>query len=224
MEVADGIGRLREMSYGLTMNRRNFGKFAIGSMGLALLPRALAADPLPAPSQPSTPPSKTALLARARASLDRHHDEFALRDRVALADFSVASHDLRFHIVDLIGGSVSSYLVAHGKGSDPAHSGFLQSFSNEPDSRATSAGAYKTGEIYDGEHGQSMRLLGLDPANNNAEPRAIVIHGAWYVSENQIATWGKIGRSEGCFAVAEHMIPQVLGLIGPGRMLYADKV
>jgi hypothetical protein len=64
----------------------------------------------------------------------------------------------------------------------------------------------------------------LDIANSNAEPRAIVIHGAPYVSENQISTWGKIGRSEGCFAVAEHMLPQVIGLLGSGRMLYSDKV
>ena len=73
-------------------------------------------------------------------------------------------------------------------------------------------------------HGQSMRLLGLDPDNSNAEPRAIVIHGADYVSEDHIATWGKVGRSEGCVAVARHMIPQVLGMLGPNRMLYADKI
>ena len=131
---------------------------------------------------------------------------------------------MRFHIVDLIGGQTSSYLVAHGRGSDPAHSGWLQSFSNVPDSLATSAGTYKTGEIYQGVHGQAMRLIGLDPLNNNAEMRAIVIHGADYVTEEHIAKWGKVGRSEGCLALAPHMLPQVLGLLGPGRMVYADKV
>ncbi len=172
---------------------------------------------------PSAKPDQ-ALLDRARGALDRYHDAFQLRDRVALADFSVASRALRFHIVDLIGGQTSSYLVAHGRGSDPEHTGYLQRFSNDIGSLATSEGVYRTGEIYQGIHGQSMRLVGLEPANNNAEPRAIVIHGADYVSENQIATWGKCGRSEGCFAVAQHMLPQVLGLIGPGRMIYADKL
>ncbi len=69
-----------------------------------------------------------------------------------------------------------------------------------------------------------MRLIGLDPLNNNAEMRAIVIHGADYVTEEHIAKWGKVGRSEGCLALAPHMLPQVLGLLGPGRMVYADKV
>jgi len=69
-----------------------------------------------------------------------------------------------------------------------------------------------------------MRLLGLDAQNSNAESRAIVVHGADYVSEDHVAAWGKCGRSEGCFAVAPHIVPQVLGLLGPGRMLYADKI
>ncbi len=215
------------------MDRRQFTKLALTGMGMALFPETLgrAAVPATATPFPAAPGAASLarkpyapLLERAKAALDRHSASFALRDRVALADFSVASKELRFHIVDLIGGQTSSYLVSHGRGSDPDHSGWLQRFSNVPDSLASSHGAYKTGEIYDGQHGRAMRLAGLDPENNNAEARAIVIHGADYVSENHIATWGKIGRSEGCFAVARHMLPQLLGLLGPGRMLYADKL
>ncbi len=207
------------------MNRRHFTRLALTGLGAGLFRTALptparaAALPASLTGKPYLP-----LLDRARAALDAHHDQFELRDRVALADFNVASRDLRFHIVDLIGGQNYSYLVAHGKGSDPDHTGWLQSFSNEPNSLATSDGAFKTGEIYEGVHGQSMRLLGLEPTNNNAEPRAIVIHGADYVGENHIATWGKCGRSEGCFAVAPHMLPQVLAMLGPGRLLYAAKL
>jgi len=69
-----------------------------------------------------------------------------------------------------------------------------------------------------------MRLAGLDPTNNNADMRAIVIHSAPYVSEDHIAAFGKLGRSEGCFVVAPHLISQVLGLLGPDRMVYAAKV
>ncbi len=205
----------------MLMDRRTFSRLALGGIGLAALPSGVAK----AIARPVTPRlANTDILERAKAALDRHKALVPLRDRVAIADFSVASSGLRFHIVDLISGQVNSYLVAHGRGSDPEHSGWLQRFSNEPNSLATSDGAYLTGQIYEGIHGQSMRLLGLDPANSNAEPRAIVVHGADYVSEDHVAKWGKTGRSEGCFAVARHMIPQVLGMLGPNRMLFADKI
>lgn len=217
------------------MNRRDFTTLALTGVGIAALPRSLArataidASMLPPPLATLTPVApmgteKIALLNRAKAALDRHKAIIPLRDRVAIADFGVASRNLRFHIVDLISGQTNSYLVAHGKGSDPEHSGWLQRFSNEPGSLATSDGAYLTSQIYDGIHGASMRLIGLDADNSNAEPRAIVIHGADYVSEDHIATWGKVGRSEGCFAVARHMVPQVLGMLGPNRLLFAGKL
>jgi hypothetical protein len=221
------------------MDRRSFTKLALSGLAFSFLadsagraaltgvPQPSAPLPPPPTPHPVTPLAKQPyanLLDRAKAALDQHSHMFALRDRVALADFDAPSRELRFHIVDLVGGHSSSYLVAHGRGSDPAHSGWLQTFSNEPNSLASSAGAYKTGEIYEGQHGRAMRLTGLDPQNNNAEMRAIVVHGADYVSEDHIATWGKIGRSEGCFAVARHMLPQLLGLLGPGRMVYANKL
>lgn len=219
------------------MDRRSFTKFALSGLGLAFLPDNMGKAALPAalPSAAFAPRPSPAtltlatrpfapLLDRARAALDRHGAAFALRDRVALADFDAPSREARFHIVDLISGQSSSYLVAHGRGSDPGHSGWLHSFSNVPNSLASSSGAFRTGAIYEGQHGRAMRLIGLDPQNDNAEPRAIVIHGADYVSEAHIANWGKCGRSEGCFALARHMLPQVLGLLGPGRLLYADKI
>lgn len=215
------------------MDRRNFTKFAASGLAFSFLSdsigrAAVPVMPAPVPATPVVQPVAAkpyaSLLERAKTALDRHGDAFTLRDRVAIADFNAPSRDLRFHIVDLIGGQSSSYLVAHGRGSDPAHSGWLHSFSNEPNSLASSSGAFKTGEQYIGQHGRAMRLIGLDPQNNNAEPRAIVVHGADYVGEDHIAAWGKCGRSEGCFAVAPHMLPQLLGLLGSGRLLYADKI
>jgi L,D-transpeptidase catalytic domain len=196
-----------------TIDRRRFVKAGLAGAALAASPAGFAQDRA----------TRDLLLARARTALDRLHDRFALRDRVAIADFTVHSRERRFHIVDLIGGQVFSYLCAHGKGSDPEHSGFLQRFSNEEGSLATSRGAYMTGPMYDGVHGRAMRLIGMETDNSNADPRAIVMHSADYVGENHIATWGKIGRSEGCFVFAPHMLPQVLALLGPGRMLFADK-
>jgi hypothetical protein len=52
--------------------------------------------------------------------------------------------------------------------------------------------------------------------------RAIVVHGAWYVNEQMIGNLGVLGRSQGCFAVAESSLPEIVARLGPGRLLYAD--
>jgi hypothetical protein len=163
------------------------------------------------------------LLRRALDALGRHQDSISYRDFIGVADFSLPSSAPRFHVVNLADGSVQSHLVAHGRGSDPSHTGWLQRFSNEPRSNATSAGAYRTGSLYEGAHGHSMRLEGLDPTNSNAQSRAIVVHGAWYVNEEMIGHSGMLGRSQGCFAVADSSLPEIMAQLGPGRLIYADK-
>jgi hypothetical protein len=162
------------------------------------------------------------LLRRALEALERHHDSISYRDFIGVADFSLPSRAPRFHLVNLADGSVRSHWVAHGRGSDPAHTGWLERFSNEPRSNATSAGAYRTGALYLGAHGCSMRLEGLDPTNSNALSRAIVVHAAWYVDEQVIGHSGMLGRSQGCFAVADSSLPEILARLGPGRLIYAD--
>jgi len=163
------------------------------------------------------------LLRRALDALEQHRDSIGYRDFIGVADFSLPSRAPRFHLVNLAGGGVRSHLVAHGKGSDPAHTGWLERFSNEPRSNATSAGAYRTGSLYVGAHGHSMRLEGLDPTNSNALSRAIVVHGAWYVNEQLIGHSGMLGRSQGCFAVADSSLPEIMGRLGSGRLIYAGK-
>ena len=165
-----------------------------------------------------------ALMRRALAARERHRARLAGGEVMAIADFSRVSSLPRFHIVDLVSGATSTLLVAHGRGSDPAHSGWLRTFSNRPGSAASSAGAYATGDLYTGKHGRSRRLIGLDPENDNAFERAIVIHAAWYVGPNIIRDHGKLGRSEGCFAVSEADLSMVLDRLGPGCMIYADKI
>ena len=162
------------------------------------------------------------LMRRALAALDRH--AIPHRDVIALADFSLPSRSPRFHIVNLGNGDTRSYLVAHGRGSDPGHTGWLHRFSNAPGSYATSSGAYRTDGVYVGKHGRSIRLAGLDRSNDNARARAIVVHGAWYVSPEMARAHGVLGRSEGCFALAAASLPDVLERLGPGRLIYADKV
>jgi hypothetical protein len=164
-----------------------------------------------------------ALRHRALAALDRHGGRIEHRDAIGIADFSLHSRAPRFYLLNLADGTSTSHFVAHGRGSDPTHTGWLERFSNEPRSHATSAGAYLTGALYVGEHGRSMRLEGLDPTNDCAAARAIVVHSAWYVSEEIITHFGMLGRSEGCFAVTNSSLDEIIAKLGPGRLIYADK-
>lgn len=188
---------------------------AFGSMPLvATHPPGLAS---------ATPMVDSHLVDRALKALFRHHRSIWSRDVIAIADFALPSSAPRFFLVDILKGTTTSLLVAHGKGSDPEHSGWLQSFSDAVGSAATSEGAYLTGETYEGIHGPSRRLAGLDPSNAHAEERAIVIHSAWYADPDVAARQGKLGRSDGCFAFGEQDIGLVLARLGRGRLLYAGK-
>lgn len=182
----------------------------------------LAPASLPAASHHGD--SGQGLQARVRAALDRHRARVLMRDRVGIVDFSLPSRQPRFHILDMASGTRQTLLVAHGKGSDPDHSGWLERFSNEPGSEASSAGAYLAGDLYTGKHGRSRRLIGLDQSNSNAESRAIVIHGAWYVSTDMARERGKLGRSQGCLAVGEGDLDLVLSTLGAGSLIYVDKI
>ncbi len=198
------------------MNRRQFlAAGAAVTAGGLLAGRAFADTAL-------RPNGSDALVARAQAALDRHAGLIANRDMVGVADFGRSSSLPRFHLIDMRNGRVDTFLVAHGRGSDPAHTGWLQRFSNLPGSEATSAGAFLTKDIYFGAHGRSRRLAGLDPDNNQAEPRGIVVHGAWYVNRD-LAARGAIGRSEGCFAFEQDQVGQIIDRLGAGRLILATR-
>lgn len=175
----------------------------------------------PSPFDRPTPPL---LVQRAIAALDAHGAHIAHRDLVGLVDFSAPSRSPRFHLVDIAAGKVvASHLVAHGSGSDPANSGWVQRFSNRHGSNASSPGAFVTGQTYYGKHGRSRRLIGLEADNNAALERGIVIHAASYVDEDIARTQGRIGRSQGCFAFSGSDIDTVLARLGEGRLLFASK-
>lgn len=200
----------------MNVSRRTLFAAAGGLTAAALL------NPLPLFAEPAD--INPALLRRALVALQRHGAAIPNRDVIGIADFSLPSRTPRFHLVSVAGGRISSHLVAHGRGSDPAHTGWLQRFSNEAQSHATSAGAYRTDGLYVGAHGRSIRLTGLDGTNNNALSRAIVVHAAWYVSPAMAKTHGVLGRSEGCFALSSASLPEVLQRLGSGHLIYADKV
>ena len=226
----------------MSLNRREVLRWgAVGAAGAILssaagssvLPSVLMppapTSPLPSSPLATQPLAPTApggidpqLFARAKAALDSHG--IRARDYIGIVDFSKASSDPRFHVVDLNGGQVDSYRVAHGRGSDPDHSGFVERFSNDFGSYASSNGTYTTGEYYQGKYGLSLKTQGLDWSNNNAEARAIVIHNAWYAEPEMIAVHGKLGRSEGCFAFSRDDQWAVMRKLAGGRMIYADKL
>lgn len=204
------------------VGRRQFlQNAALASAGVAC-----ASFPLAGAVAQSTSPVELdpRLLARAGAALAKHGDKVFSREMLAIADFSQPSGLPRFHLFNLVNGNNTTLLVSHGIGSDRTHSGRLQQFSNVPGSEATSSGAYLIGESYIGKYGASRRLIGLDPENDQAENRAIVIHPARYVSQSLVATQGKVGRSQGCFAFSFDDIGQVLSQLAPGSLLYADKL
>ncbi len=213
------------------MKRRNFitaSLLGITGAAYGLGSRSLAAskDTAPVPARPTTAPTlaPSTVIDRAKAAMATHESSILHTDRIGIADYSLHSAEKRFHIVDLTSGTSQSFLVAHGKGSDLRHTGWLQEFSNVPGSEASSGGSYIISETYVGKHGTSRRLKGLDPSNNMAEARAIVIHGAWYAESKMIGSYGKLGRSQGCFAFSESDLAIILERLGPGRLLYADKV
>ena len=192
--------------------------------GLLLAARpAAAATTFAVPAAPKAQLNPS-LLERAKAALESKSGPVAYRDVIGIADYSKASREPRFYLVNLLSGFVTDYQVAHGRGSDPAHSGWLERFSNTPGSEASSRGSYVTGDIYYGKYGRSLRLTGLDESNSNALARAIVIHAAWYAEPQVVDQYGKLGRSEGCFTLSETNLQYVLHQLGPGRLLYADKV
>ena len=164
------------------------------------------------------------LLARARAAFDANRRRLRHTDVVGITDFSRASGEKRFYLLNTATGRVSSHFVSHGRGSDPAHRGHVERFSNDYGSNASSAGAYLTGDYYYGKYGRSMRLKGLERRNDNAEGRAIVVHSAWYAEPEVLHEHGKLGRSEGCFAMSYSSLQEVLARLGPGHLLYADKL
>ena len=162
------------------------------------------------------------LLAAAIVALDRHKDRIADPSRLFIADFSKHSSEARLYSVDMTTGDVTAFRTAHGRGSDPNRSGWARRFSNQPGSFASSLGAYVTlGESWGLRHGRHVGLDGLDPSNNLAKDRAIIVHSADYCEVPFLRAFGMLGRSEGCFATSSKELAELLPDMGQGRLLYA---
>jgi hypothetical protein len=141
------------------------------------------------------------------------------RPLLAVIDFSLPSTDKRMWVFDLEQKRLVFHeLVAHGRNSGL---NMAESFSNDDGSYMSSLGAFVTGAPYDGKNGYSLRLRGTQPAvNDHAESRAIVMHGAPYVSDELIRSQGRIGRSLGCPAVRPEVARPLIDEIKGGSVLY----
>jgi len=200
------------------LNRRTALKGAAAGFAAAALPARVFAQPWGITEQ------HRRILAVAQREVARAGSTLWRRDSAGVADYALPSSLPRLHFANLEAGTVRSFLVSHGRGSDPEHDGFLKTFSNEPGSLASSRGAYVSYEWYVGKYGVSIRLGGLDPDNSNALARAIVFHAAWYAAPDMLTKWGKLGRSDGCLAMAPDDFNEALLHLSGGRMIFADRI
>lgn len=133
---------------------------------------------------------------------------------ITIIEFSINSAQKRMYVIDMKSGAVQTFWVAHGRGSDPQDTGFATHFSNRSNSDMSSIGFALSGSLYQGEHGTSMYLHGLESTNSKIYDRAIVMHGAAYVYP------GHAGRSLGCPAIELKYIHTLLPAIQGGSLIY----
>jgi hypothetical protein len=139
---------------------------------------------------------------------------------LTVIDYSLPSTAKRLWVIDMSRRRVLWHeLVAHGEGSGEVEA---VSFSNRPGSRCSSLGLFRTEDIYRGRHGASLRLEGLEPGvNDNAMDRALVIHGASYVSSRVVEAFGRLGRSWGCPALDRRVSRSIIDRIKGGSAVFA---
>ncbi|HYC88712.1 MAG TPA: murein L,D-transpeptidase catalytic domain family protein [Thermoanaerobaculia bacterium] len=142
------------------------------------------------------------------------------RDLLTVIDYSLPSSQPRLFVFDLESRKLLfRELVAHGKNSGGDIANF---FSNSPGSLATSLGLFVTADTYFGSNGYSLRLKGLEEGvNDMAMDRAIVMHGAPYVSRAAIRALGRLGRSWGCPAVRKEVAKKMIDTLRGGSPIFA---
>lgn len=148
---------------------------------------------------------------------DRNRGRIPNTDFAVLVDYSQISTEKRLHLLNLRNAEIESFHVSHG-----IRTGILEAraFSNIRDSWRSSLGFfYAQGTYVSSKNGLSLYLYGIDRSNSNAKDRSIVLHGASYVSEGFIRRYGRLGWSEGCFAVSEQVVYRLIQILKKGSVI-----
>ena len=134
------------------------------------------------------------------------------KDILTVIDFSMSSTKKRLWVIDLSNNTILyNTVVSHGMNSGGE---FATDFSNSPSSNKSSLGFYATAETYNGKHGLSLKLDGLENGiNSNARARAVVMHGASYANPSILRSQGYLGRSQGCPAIPEAVKDEIISVI-----------
>jgi len=142
------------------------------------------------------------------------------KELLTVIDYSMPSTQKRLWLLNIADGEVDQHtLVAHGKNSG---ANYATSFSNKVGSLKSSVGLYLTANSYVGHRGYALKLKGLEPGiNDRAFRRAVVIHGAPYVSQSFADKYGRLGRSWGCPAVSKQVIKPLVDEIKQGTLVFA---
>ncbi len=208
------------------------------ALAVLLLTQASSASTPTRPAGPSASPANGGLvdeLARAAPALNREVLGLAARAMscalrqptllhrpatLSVIDYSLPSTRPRLWVFDLADKRLLfQELVAHGRGTGE---NLATRFSNRDGSNMSSLGGFETEETYNGSNGYSLRLRGLEPGyNDRARDRAIVIHGAPYVSNGLIDAQGRLGRSLGCPAVRQAVAKPLIDSIRDGSFVFA---
>ena len=138
---------------------------------------------------------------------------------LVMVDYTKPSTEERLFIIDLRKKQLLiSSLVTHGRGTGDL---YATKFSNKNNSYSTSSGFYLTGNIYNGKHGESLELYGLEKGkNDNAKKRTIVMHSAYYANKAFADKYGRLGRSKGCLVLPTDLNAKIINLISGGVVLY----
>ncbi len=142
------------------------------------------------------------------------------KNLLSIIDFTKPSTEKRFYTIDLDNLKLQFFAyVSHGKNTGE---NLAESFSNEAHSNQSSLGFYVTAETYIGSKGYSLKLDGMEKGyNDNMRDRAVVMHEADYVSENWIKKNGRLGRSQGCPALAKEIAKEIIDTIKNNTAIFA---
>lgn len=203
--------------------------FALGCLLMLSAPPGQAAvrtgatpsDRLAAALAAAAPAADSKVIGLAAHALSCARRQNGSGERVlGVIDYSRPSTEPRLWVFDLLQEKLLfQEWVAHGRNSGDNRA---ERFSNAPSSLMSSLGGFETAGAYIGHNGYSLRLRGLEPGfNDHAYDRAIVIHGAPYVSQSLIHSQGRLGRSFGCPAVRPEIARRLIDTLSEGSFLFA---